>query len=266
MNIFGENWSFQTHSISYKSQTSYGPRIQSALQLVYLYDGQVDIYIDQDEPYSLRPSEITLLLPGHREFFRFHAGTHHGWCYAISKNYPEALLQQLADRPKVIPVTPEILELDRMARAQKAADDEVAEGLQNHLIAALFYQFFQEAKCLHETNTKVLHPSIHKAQTFIRNHLEEDIDLESIAKASGVSAPHLIRLFKASFSQTPIRYLWEQRLNTGAYLMKETGLTAAQVSERCGFSTPQHFSRAFTKHFAKTPRQIRMQAWNVESK
>lgn len=262
MNIIDENWEFEGKDIVYKTETPYGPRIQGTLQLVYVFRGYVDIFIDNQEPYRLSANEMTLLVPGRREFFRFADGTHHGWVNATLGIYPEQLLRKISSAPKTLPFTEDLAHIDKLARDTYQRGSAASDECRSKLMASLYCMYFEAAGITLGGQEPVFHPALQKAEAFMRRQLIAPITLEDIARKARITPTHLIRLYKEQFNQTPIRRLWELRLELAANLMKETGLTAAEVAERCGFSNPQHFSKAFHKHFGQTPRQMRLAAWN----
>ena len=79
MNIADKISGFRADDYVYNEQGSLGPRVQTTLQLFYVYSGSASVSIDGKERL-VGPGEITLLLPDHVEVFRFarNEKTHHG--------------------------------------------------------------------------------------------------------------------------------------------------------------------------------------------
>lgn len=80
------------------------------------------------------------------------------------------------------------------------------------------------------------------------------------AHAMRISERYLRLLFTAS-SQSPVQYLWEQRIERAAEQLRCSGILARTITEialGCGFSDSAHFSRAFRARYGKTPRDYRI--------
>jgi AraC-like DNA-binding protein len=71
----------------------------------------------------------------------------------------------------------------------------------------------------------------------------------------------LIRKFQTSLGQTPGRYLWQLRTEKGLGMLRNSGLTVAEIAELCGFSNPFHFSRRVRATTGISPREVRRKAW-----
>jgi len=68
------------------------------------------------------------------------------------------------------------------------------------------------------------------------------------------------RLFAAART-SPARYLWLTRVERGVAMLRDTGLTVAEVSARCGCKNPFHFSRLVKRNQGMSPREVRRCAW-----
>jgi AraC family transcriptional regulator of arabinose operon len=44
-------------------------------------------------------------------------------------------------------------------------------------------------------------------------------------------------------------------------MLRNTGLTVTEISERCGCKNPYHFSRLVKRSQGMPPREVRRQAW-----
>lgn len=78
--------------------------------------------------------------------------------------------------------------------------------------------------------------------------------LEQIARAAGVSIPHLCRLFLSQVGVPPVRYLEQRRLERAADLIRVSTLRVGEVAAASGFNDPLYFSTRFRKHTGLSPR------------
>ncbi len=74
-----------------------------------------------------------------------------------------------------------------------------------------------------------------------------------IAKACGVSAVHLSRLFKQFDDETPKAYLGRLKMSHAAELILRKSLPIKQAAAEIGFDDPYHFSRVFKSYFGVSP-------------
>jgi AraC-like DNA-binding protein len=95
---------------------------------------------------------------------------------------------------------------------------------------------------------------------FLRHHLNDQITLKMMADQVGFSVPHVIRLCRRHWRQTPHQRLLQIRLQHSLLLLRNVDLTIAQIGHYCGFADTQHFVHVFRKHFRATPSQVRAAA------
>ncbi|MBR0900100.1 helix-turn-helix transcriptional regulator [Bradyrhizobium tropiciagri] len=92
---------------------------------------------------------------------------------------------------------------------------------------------------------------------YIHEHLSSEILLNDLAKLAGVSRTLFIQRFKASFRQTPHRYLMETRIRRGQELLATTTLPLTHIAMICGFADQSHLSMSFRRAVGMSPSQYR---------
>jgi AraC-like DNA-binding protein len=92
--------------------------------------------------------------------------------------------------------------------------------------------------------------------------LIEDADaepsLDQLARASGISKFHLVRLFKAAFGAAPSAFAARRRMDRARGLLAATSMSVAQIGAALGYESAGAFIRAFRRHFGTTPQAIRI--------
>ena len=83
--------------------------------------------------------------------------------------------------------------------------------------------------------------------SYLENNYSDDISLDYLGKIAFLSKRHLLRIFKNATGMTPIGYLLKLRINKACILLKNTQLTASQISNEVGFIDSNYFSRQFKK-------------------
>lgn len=74
---------------------------------------------------------------------------------------------------------------------------------------------------------------------------------------ASVSHGHLSRSMMRHYGTTPTQFITSLRIQLAARLLRQTDLPVAEISMRCGFSTPSYFSRQFHRVQGMSPRSFR---------
>lgn len=94
--------------------------------------------------------------------------------------------------------------------------------------------------------------------TYIHQHYAENFSLDDLAREAAVSKSEVLRCFKSIIGQSPIKYLKIYRLQSAAYMIKETTYSIGTICELCGFEDNSYFSKSFKEMYHCTPREYRM--------
>lgn len=88
----------------------------------------------------------------------------------------------------------------------------------------------------------------------------QPLDVASLARIAHVSPAHFSRTFRATFGETPHRYLQRRRVERAMSLLRETGHSVTDISLQVGFGSLGTFSRTFHAIVGVSPRDYRRQA------
>lgn len=83
------------------------------------------------------------------------------------------------------------------------------------------------------------------------------LDISHLAQVAHLSEAHFIRTFKATFGETPHRYLQRRRVERAMFLLRESGRSITDVCLDVGFSSLGTFSRTFHDIVGLTPTEYR---------
>ena len=83
------------------------------------------------------------------------------------------------------------------------------------------------------------------------------LDVAELSAVACVSQPHFIRSFKATFGETPHRYLQRRRVERAMYLLRTSDRSVTDVCMEVGFSSLGTFSRTFRDIVGESPSQFR---------
>jgi transcriptional regulator GlxA family with amidase domain len=86
------------------------------------------------------------------------------------------------------------------------------------------------------------------------------LDIPSLARIAHVSDAHFIRTFRATFGETPHRYLQRRRVERAAFLLRESDLPVTDICFDVGFNSLGTFSRTFSDILGESPSAYRARA------
>jgi AraC family transcriptional regulator len=94
---------------------------------------------------------------------------------------------------------------------------------------------------------------IYPALAYAVRHLDEDVSLAALAEKAGCSTFHLHRLFAATTGETPKALTTRLRIERAAVLLLISKDSVLDIALSCGFQSHEVFTRAFKRHFGRTP-------------
>lgn len=114
-----------------------------------------------------------------------------------------------------------------------------------------------------ESTALVLEPDpiVARAVQIIRREARIGINATDIVDMLPVSRRSLEQRFKQARGRTLLEELQQERLRRACGLLRTTDLPLEQVSQECGFYSPQRFFIQFRRHYGKTPG-----VWRAENK
>jgi transcriptional regulator GlxA family with amidase domain len=83
------------------------------------------------------------------------------------------------------------------------------------------------------------------------------LDVPNLAQIASVSEAHFIRTFRATFGETPHRYLQRRRVERAMFLLRETKRSITDICLDVGFTSLGTFSRTFSEIVGDTPTEYR---------
>lgn len=90
-------------------------------------------------------------------------------------------------------------------------------------------------------------------------HLTEDLTLEDIAQAAGLSRSYFSAIFRQLNGVTVWDYITRKRIELAMEYLRHGNLPITQIASMCGFNTIANFNRSFKLVTHCTPSQFRKQ-------
>ena len=99
--------------------------------------------------------------------------------------------------------------------------------------------------------------SIADVMRYIREHLGEPLDRETLADVAGFSVPHFHRVFTAHMGESAISYIRRIRLERAGRKLRMGAVDITQVALAAGYDSHAAFSKAFKQQFGLSPSEFR---------
>ncbi len=103
-----------------------------------------------------------------------------------------------------------------------------------------------------------------RARDAMDRQYAEPLDIPALARIAHVSQAHFIRTFRATFGETPHRYLQRRRVERAMAMLCSTDLSITDICMSVGFSSLGTFSRTFREIVGQSPSQYRAASPRVE--
>jgi AraC-like DNA-binding protein len=96
-----------------------------------------------------------------------------------------------------------------------------------------------------------------RARDLIDRRSTEPLDVDLLAATAHMARAHFIREFRATFGETPHRYLQRRRVERAMFLLRESERSVTDICMSVGFASLGTFSRTFRDVVGSSPSQYR---------
>jgi transcriptional regulator GlxA family with amidase domain len=108
------------------------------------------------------------------------------------------------------------------------------------------------SRVVEESNRRLL-----RARDAMDRGYAEPLDVPALARIAHLCPEHFIRTFRATFGETPHRYLQRRRVERAMFLLRETDRSVTDVCLAVGFTSLGTFSRTFRDIIGQSPTAYR---------
>ena len=96
-----------------------------------------------------------------------------------------------------------------------------------------------------------------RAREYMKTNITENISVDDIAAACGLSESQFARRFKRAAGITPADSLQRMRIEEACRFLRETEISITEIAFRLGFSSSQYFSTVFKRYTGMSPYHFR---------
>lgn len=145
-----------------------------------------------------------------------------------------------------IPIYNELL---TTAHTDAEAAGFLVRELLHKLNAEICRREYAKRKPTETVCSKVLH--------YIKENLDQSIQLEQLAAMVHLDKSYFVRLFRETYGKTPIQLLIHLRMELACDLITNTDLPIGQIAQKCGYPSSSYFSSEYKKHYGVPPARHR---------
>jgi len=133
-----------------------------------------------------------------------------------------------------------------------AGEEYGREVLSTGDLLRLLVHVMRQQRCRGVRPVETRNSRVLEMMRYIDAHLEEELDIDTLAEAFYISKYHMMRLFRRETGSTVGDYLTRRRLLRARDLI-DRGMRATEACYRSGFGSYSSFTRAYSKYMGSTP-------------
>ncbi len=132
----------------------------------------------------------------------------------------------------------------------------------NHLWSKLC---LERDQFLMQEKMRQVHPQLRIATDYINRNYFDDISLDQMAEAAGISVSHLHMLFRDHLNESPHQFLIQKRMRMAAHALATGNQPIKAIAAEVGYPNVENFCRAFRKYF-ETSASVYRQAYRTKER
>ena len=237
------------------------------LEFIHIIEGEFEVTIDENSRLA-RPGDILIVNSG-----CLHGGIPHDCTYEcivipcsilLGKSFASPFLDKLnrceLRLDEYYPYDPNKIyslmeEFFRIIRGITVKQELIAIGLLNQIIG---YIYSENRYVIPDQAERSKHKNIYLLKNvldYIDHNYSNKIELNDLARITGMSPKYFCRFFFEMTSRTPIDYVNYYRIERACYQLITTNDSITEISLSCGFNDISYFIKTFKKYKGKSPKQ-----------
>lgn len=255
MSQFCENPS-EPLRLQYVDRARVSPHIHISAEFIYVDTGPVTLTLGSLE-FSMQTGDYAFIIPN----------TLHGYTLESSESsllvvncHSDVIPQLLKRISGQRPVSPIVKANDipvHIDIALKALSGEYDANIA-YAWANLIFNMLTSKLRFVEIQEGITSNLANKILSYISEHYLENITLEKLAEAMGVSKFHISHLFSSKLGVGFKEYINNLRVENAKSLLNTSDLSIADICSRSGFENQRTFNRVFRENTGMSPRDYRL--------
>ena len=133
----------------------------------------------------------------------------------------------------------------------KLADSETAVRMHSAL------ESIMEVACPADSMGATSAETVRKVHDYLVGHLDERVTIEELSRMFHINATTLKEAFKAEYGTSLAAHIKEHRMEKAATLLRESGMSVAEIAKIVGFESRSRFTSAFKETYGFLPSEYR---------
>jgi AraC family transcriptional regulator len=140
---------------------------------------------------------------------------------------------------------------------QKKSSDLFLAGLGQCLAVYLIRKYRDETAAASLVSAGLPAYKLSKVLALMQSRLDQEFELEPLARTVNLSVFHFSRLFKRATGFAPSRYFIRLRMARARRLLRESDRSIIDIGLDVGYGSPSHFAQLFRRETGVTPTAYR---------
>ena len=243
-------------------------------EMVYVDEGEIGL---QGGEVMHRVAAGELILHKPNEFHRVEAdGIHEAKVFIVTFECHSNAMRFFYDKVLALPV--ELKSLMRLLMAEcdesfhvssyplKPKEHRPVGGLQliQNYLECIFIRLMrvgaqskEAAEHFYHSREKLERRLAGDVTSYLEAHVEERLSLDTLGEEFHFGVSTLCNIYKKVTGQTIMHSFLLLKIEEAKRLLREDGLSIAEISAHLGFETPQYFSRIFRRYVGMPPKSFR---------
>lgn len=234
------------------------PHLHKQIEIMYMLDGSLRSMVDGNEAV-LYPGDLSICFPN-----LIHSTESIGESKAIliifDAEFVDAFANELLKSSPQNPFVKKEQISDIISSSIKMIlktytnmeDIRIPMGYMHVMLASLFPDLL-----LIESKKADMQDACHLILEYIDRHFTEDISLDSLSKALGISKYYISHTFSNKIRTSFPSYLNRCRIDHAKNLLRNTNDSVTEISFNSGFNSTRTFYRAFREYYGISPKEYR---------
>lgn len=108
-----------------------------------------------------------------------------------------------------------------------------------------------------EIQSKIDDTFLNRVDTYLRNHLSESIQIDTLAEQCRMSRSGLDKKMRQYLATSPSLYIRQFKLERAKEMLQNSQLSVKEISQLTGFNSLSYFSTCYTNQFGHSPNKHR---------